>query len=119
MAAQPTGPVDVGGELTALVTDTATGEGYSVTFYPDGSNEQLRLENKPMSFYFIPNRIRLARDAQGGYNFHFQQFGGVLSKDSTVGVKGDYEIAGGLLTFSTTMSIPPAIFNQITQQFTD
>ncbi len=116
--AQPLGPIDVGGDLVAIASDEQEGMNYSLVFYPDSANENLRNEGKPMCFYYVPGRVRLAKEPNNDFMFHFQEFAGVMDQDTNVGVWGNYEIAGGLVTFSTTMEIPPAVFKKLTEQFT-
>jgi hypothetical protein len=62
-----------------------------------------------MKFYYLPNRVRLAKDMDGHYKFHLQEFVGIMDESTNVGVPPDsegVELNGGHLTFSTTMGVP-------------
>jgi hypothetical protein len=79
-------------------------------FYPDVNNDALQKEGKNPVFYWLPNYVHLARkdsSTDGDLMFNMIRFAGVQSEDSHVGVEGTREVAGGVLSFTTT-SAPPA-----------
>ncbi len=81
---------------------------YSLLYLPDLKNDELQREGKPPVYYWMPNTVRLARKDDGRAKFHMVHFVGVQSEDTTVGVTGTREVAGGLMTFSTTAAPPAA-----------
>jgi hypothetical protein len=94
-------------------------EGFELLYLPDINNDQLQREGKPAVFYWLPNYVHLAR--KGGsesadFLFNLIRFAGVQSAETTVGVtEGQREVAGGVLTFTST-SAPPDRVLQISQQ---
>src|SRR5258708_36783259 len=56
----------------------------------------------------MPAGVRLARKNAdtGDYKFHMIHFVGVQSGDTTVGVSGTREVAGGVITLTTTAAPP-------------
>lgn len=78
---------------------------FELMFLPDLRNDELQREGKAPVYYWMPNTVRLARERvdAGPAKFHMVHFVGVQSSDTTVGVTGGTrEVAGGLVTFSTT-----------------
>jgi hypothetical protein len=82
---------------------------YELLYLPDLHNDQLQAAGQPPVYYWMPAYIRIARNNvdTGDYKFHMTHFVGVQSSDTTVGVAGTREAAGGVITFTTTAS-PPA-----------
>ena len=106
------GPIFTGGFEPPLSAD---GGIYSILYLPDKHNDQLQREGKAPVYYWMPNSVRLARKGDtGDYMFHLIHFVGVLSSDTTVGASGTSEVAGGVLSLSTTAA-PPASFLQQSQ----
>ncbi|GAB3022844.1 hypothetical protein [Natronobiforma cellulositropha] len=105
----PDGPIWFGGDL---VTTTADEQGYdySLRWLPDKNNRALREAGEPMRFYYLPQEIRLATEHDSPhYQFHLQDFAGVLDPDVNVGAPGHAEVSGGYLTFTTTMGVPEPV----------
>jgi hypothetical protein len=77
---------------------------YDLQVLPDLKNDQLQAEGKAPVYYWMPKSVRLAREnvGTGPAKFHMTHFVGVQSGDTTVGVTGTREVAGGLISFSTT-----------------
>ena len=93
------GPVPAGG------FQVVKAGAYELMFLPDLRNDELQREGKPPVYYWMPHTVRLARERvdTGPAKFHMVHFVGVQSSDTTVGVTGGTrEVAGGLVTFSTT-----------------
>src|SRR5262245_12310337 len=85
-------------------------EGYELLYLPDINNDGLQREGKPAVFYWLPNYVHIARKGgaeSGDFMFNLIRFAGVQTADTTVGVtEGSREVAGGVLTFTST-SAPP------------
>lgn len=116
--AEPKGPIWVGGELT-VITEDEEGQSYSVMWLPDKNNDKLREANEPMIFYYLLDRSRIAKDADGHYKFHLQKFSGVMDDDKNIGDTGYAEIAGGYLNFTTTSKIPEEVMVKLKEKFKD
>jgi hypothetical protein len=99
----PVGPIFAGG-----FQHVKMGE-YELLYLPDLHNDQLQREGKPAVYYWMPAYVRIARQNvdTGDYKFHMIHFVGVQSSNTTVGVSGTREVAGGVITFTTTAG-PPA-----------
>ncbi len=115
---RPGGPLGVGGFEEYLVPDDqADGEGYAIRFYPDLNNEALQQEGQAPIYYWAPQGLRLARFSDtGDFKFSHTHFAGILDEGSHVGIDGQYETVGGLLAFTTTSRVPPAVMQQATEQ---
>jgi len=108
--ADAVGPVYTGG-FEAITA----GEGgrYAILYLPDKHNDEMQREGKPAVYYWMPNYVRLARKGDtGDYKFHLIHFVGVQSSDSTVGVEGKREVAGGVLSLTTTAAFPASVMQQ-------
>ncbi|QJE00166.1 hypothetical protein HH212_09125 [Massilia forsythiae] len=83
---------------------------YELLFLPDLHNDELQREGKPPVYYWMPGAVRLSRANvdTGPREFHLTHFLGVQSADTTVGATGTREVAGGLITFTTTAAPPAA-----------
>ena len=118
LSVTPGGAIYVGGDLV-VKTKNKDGIEYSMIFYPDKNNNDLRESGLPMHFYYIPDRVFLAKDTINGqrqYKFHLQKFAGVLTEDGNVATPQDLEIAGGYLVFSTTLAVDEATMAAIRDQ---
>jgi hypothetical protein len=99
------GPIWPGGFET--ITSTADGQRYETLYLPDAHNDELQREGKAPVYYWMPNSVRIARQGDtGDYKFHLTHFVGVRSADTTVGVPGTEEVAGGVLALTVTMAPP-------------
>ncbi len=107
------------GPLFAAGNEIITTGGYQIVFLPDVHNEQLQNEGKPPTFYWLPNTVRLATKQNGDFKFHFTHFYGKRGTGTTIGVAGDDEVAGGLLSFSTTCSFPPEVMAEAQRIMTE
>lgn len=92
------------------------GVGHMLQIFPDICNDDLRAAGKPMYFYIMPESVRMARNDQGKSMFHFTKFAGVLSQDSNIGTKGQEEVAGGVLSLTSTLGLPPAVIGSLKDQ---
>lgn len=106
----PVGPLFAAGQ-----TDI-TKSGYKITFLPDAHNDELQRAGLPAQYYWMPNEVRLAQKDNGDYKFSMIHFAGVRSSDTTIGATStDDEVAGGMLTFSTTASPPGEVLREAQQ----
>ena len=104
------GPMFDGTNTIVLVGD------YNLNYYPDRNNPQLIAEGQAPYFYWVPTRIRLAQKMNGDFIFRHTHYEGVLSSDTTIGVQGTQELAGGILTFSATAAPPAAVLKEAETQ---
>lgn len=118
MATNAMGPTMAGG------TQPIVKGGYELLYLPDVNNHELQRAGNSPVFYYIPNRIRMARKDgpdTGDYLFNLIRFAGVQSSETTVGADSDREVAGGVLTFTVTGAVPDDVLEQsqseITSQF--
>jgi hypothetical protein len=110
----PIGPFFLANSMEIIIKDN---QQYTLTIYPDLFNEQLRAAGKPLHFYYLPDRIRLAQFPDNSYKMHFTEFAGVLNPDRNIAVKeGQLEAAGGLLNFTATLGVPEKILQQAKEQ---
>lgn len=103
--------------ITVTVNDE-TNTKYSLEIYPDANNTLLKASGLPTQYYFVPQRIYLARkqDSPKDYDFGMTVFKGLMTAEDTVGIAampaspgGDVEAGGGFCTFSTTFAIPDSV----------
>jgi hypothetical protein len=108
---QSVGPMWPGGFET--ITTMKDGQRYEILYLPDLHNDELQNEGKPPVYYWLPNAVRIARKGDiGDYKFHLINFVGVLSEDTTVGVAGTKEVAGGVLSVTVTAAPPLDVLAQ-------
>lgn len=110
MAAQAMGPTYAGG------TQPIVKDGYAVLYLPDVSNRELIAQGEAPVFYYIPNQVRMARKDgpdKGDFLFNLIRFAGT-GGEGVVGGGGD--VAGGVLTFSTTGALPESTRKQSEEQ---
>ncbi|MEO8013313.1 MAG: hypothetical protein ABI642_04140 [Polaromonas sp.] len=110
----PVGPVFAGGFEEFVIQDEA-GEGHTLLFLPDRNNDALQRERKAPVFYYIPEKVRLARNAANNdFKFRHIHFVGVFD-ESIAGIdKG--ETSGGVLSLTTTSRFPPSVLKQAEAQ---
>lgn len=109
------GPVFTGG-FEAITVDE-DGNRYAILYLPDRNNDELQRAGKPPVYYWMPNQVRLARKGgKGDYKFHLLHFVGVQSSETTVGVEGTREVAGGMLSLTTTSAFPPQVLERAQEQ---
>jgi len=109
--AEPVGPIWTGG------FEYEDSQGFRIQFLPDKHNDELQREGKPPVYYWMPGQVRLARkNGDGDPIFHLTHFVGTQSADTTVGVEGTREVAGGVLSLTTTAAFPAGVLEQAEQQ---
>jgi hypothetical protein len=89
---------------------------YQLNIFADLFNEELRKDNKPLQFYYLPDAPRMAKNEKNDYMFQFTKFGGVLTSDSNIAVNGQTEVAGGVVAFTTTLKIPDKIIEKVKEE---
>ena len=95
------------------------GMGHTLQIFPDICNDDLRNSGKPMQFYIMPNSVRMAKNDQKKYMFHFTKFAGLLTQDTNLGTKGQEEVAGGVLSLTSTLELPAGVIGSIKDQIRD
>jgi hypothetical protein len=107
-----------GPDFILVTVDDANKVSYQLEIFPDGNNSLLKSNGIAQQFYFMPQRIYLAKkqDSPQDFDFGMTVFKGLLTPEDTVGVNpgqttggGDVEVGGGFCTFSTTFAIPPEV----------
>lgn len=112
------GPMWPGGFETIVSTDA--GERYEILYLPDVHNDELQAEGKAPVYYWLPNSVRIAQKGDtGDYKFNLTHFVGVLSEDTTVGVAGTEEVAGGVLAVTVTSAPPLSVLEAAHLQLTE
>src|SRR5688572_10273212 len=112
--AEPVGPIWTGG------FEYEDSQGYRIQFLPDKHNDELQKEGKPPVYYWMPSQVRLARkNGTGDYKFHLIHFVGVQAANTTVGVEATREVAGGVLSLTTTAAFPAGVLEQAEQKLLD
>ena len=112
----PAGPVYTN-RFEEFVVNDKNGEKYTILYLADLNNEKLQAEGKPAAYYWVPGSVHMARKGDtGDYKFRHVHFVGVLDEDLHVGVEGNSEVAGGLLTFTTTSKYPTSVLKQAEEQ---
>ena len=113
---RPGGPTEAGGFEQYILDSQGEGEGYTVRLYPDLNNEKLQREGQPPVFYWTPQALRLAKYPDTGkFKFSHVHFRGILD-ETTVGVDEKTETVGGLLNFTVTSRLPPAVMARMKEQ---
>jgi hypothetical protein len=90
--AEPVGPVFTGG-FEEFVIQNEQGEGHTLLFLPDRNNDALQSERKAPVFYYIPEKVRLARNADNNdFKFRHIHFVGVFD-ETTAGIEKEKHLA--------------------------
>ena len=110
--ATPMGPTYAGGSQPIVHG------GYSVLYLPDVNNAELQDDGEAPIFYWVPNRVRMARKDgpdSGDFLFSCGRFAGT-GGDGVIGAGG--EVAGGVLSFSVTGALPDDVRTQAEAEIT-
>lgn len=101
------------GPLFAAGNQIITKSGYRVSYWPDAHNQLLQQAGLAPIYYWLPEQVTLAKRDNGDYKFSMVHFVGVRSNTTNVGeTSSDDEVAGGLLTFSTTAAPPSDVLQE-------
>ncbi len=106
-----------GPNFLIVTTNDETGTSFSLNIYPDTNNPLLKANNLPMHFYFMPQRVYLAKVQSSplDYDFGMTIFKGLMTTEDTIGVSdantsgGELDTGGGICSFSTTFAIPDSV----------
>src|SRR6516225_1466002 len=115
-APSPLGPL-FGPDFIMVTVNDENNTKYSLEIYPDANNALLKANGLPTQYYFVPQRIYLAKkqDSPQDFDFGMTVFKGLMTSEDTVGITdaktpgGDVEAGGGFCTFSTTFAIPDSV----------
>jgi hypothetical protein len=112
--ANAVGPTFTGGFEEYVINDEA-GEEYSIAYLPDRNNDELQRERKSPVFYYLPEKVRLARKGdRGDYLFRHVHFVGVFD-ESSIGIENG-EVQGGVLALTTTSRFPASVLKKSQDQ---
>ena len=115
----PLGPL-FGPDFMIITVNDETGRPFQLQIYPDANNPALRDAGQPKHFYYVPQRVFLAKKqtAPSDFDFGMTLFKGLITEEGTLGAGngGDQEIGGGFCTFSTTFAIPESVIAGAIQQ---
>ena len=121
-AVTPLGPLLSADRIFVTVTGSDKVP-YQLEIFPDANNALLKTNGLAQQYYFMPQRIYLAKkqDSPQDFDFGMTVFKGLMTPEDTVGVNpgqttggGDVEVGGGFCTFSTTFAIPPDVIQSAT-----
>src|SRR5579862_1443667 len=116
-AVTPLGPLLSADRIFVTVLDN-TKVSYQLEIFPDANNSLLKTNGLAQQYYFMPQRIYLAKkqDSPDDFDFGMTVFKGLMTPEDSIGVNpgqgtggGDIEVGGGFCTFSTTFAIPPEV----------
>ncbi|WP_046867587.1 hypothetical protein [Microvirga massiliensis] len=122
-ALMPLGPLFGPNFITVQVNDE-TGRLYQLQVYPDANNARLKGASMPRQYYFVPQRVYLAKKqtAPADFDFGMTIFKGLMTTETTLGITdanttgGTAEIGGSICTFSTTFAIPDSVIQNALQK---
>jgi hypothetical protein len=120
----PLGPLLGPNFITITQNDKTGGHFRSSEVYPDANNPLLRSNGMPMHFYFVPQRVLLAKKqtAPADFDFAMTVVKGLLTSESTLGITDDVtaggvvEVGGGFCTFSATFAVLESVVRGAVQQ---
>ena len=111
--AEPVGPIWTGG------FEYEDSQGYRIQFLPDKHNDELQKEGKPPVYYWMPGQVRLATKPNGDKAFRLIVLAGQQTAATNIGVEGTREVAGGVLSLTTTAAFPAGVLEQAEQKLLD
>lgn len=108
--------------ITVQVNDD-TGKLFQLEVFPDANNPLLRANHLPTHYYFMPQRVYLAKkqDFPTDFDFGATIFKGLMTTETTVGVtdamtsSGAVSEGGGICSFATTFAIPENVISKAIQ----
>lgn len=112
----PLGPL-FGPNFILISVNDETGKEFALEVFPDANNPFLRENGLPMHYYFIPQRVYLAKkqDAPKDFDFAATIFKGLETTETDIGITdamtdaGEVSTGGGFCVFSTTFAIPESV----------
>jgi hypothetical protein len=112
----PLGPL-FGPNFIIIDVNDDTNRLFQIEVFPDANNPLLKTNGLPAHYYFMPQRVYLAKkqDSPTDFDFGATIFKGLMTTEDTVGVtdamteSGSVSEGGGFCTFSTTFAIPESV----------
>ena len=100
-----------------------TGKLFQLNVYPDANNPLLKANGLPTHYYFMPQRIYLAKkqDFPDDFDFGMTVFKGLMTSEDTIGItsamtsSGEASTGGGFCTFATTFAIPESVLQKVVE----
>ncbi|HTK05796.1 MAG TPA: hypothetical protein VL485_01385 [Ktedonobacteraceae bacterium] len=115
------GPV-FGPDFVLIVVNDDTNKQYHLQVYPDANNPLLKANGLATQYYFLPERVYLAKKqfAPSDFDFGMTIFKGLMTSETTLGITattgGTAEAGGGFCSFSTTFAIPDSVVDHALQK---
>jgi len=115
----PLGPLFGPNFITIQLNDD-TGKLFQLEVFPDANNPLLRANGLATHYYFMPQRVYLAKkqDFPDDFDFGATIFKGLMTTEDTIGItdgmtqSGEVAEGGGICTFSTTFAIPENVIQK-------
>jgi hypothetical protein len=110
-----------GPDFIEVTVNDDTGKSFQLEVYPDANNPLLKANGMATQYYFLPQRVYLAKkqDSPADFDFAMTVFKGLMTSETTVGVTsanttgGELDAGGGICTFSTTFAIPDSVIPKV------
>ncbi len=107
-----------GPDFITITVDDATVGTYNLEIFPDANNPQLKANQLPMQFYYMPQSLYLAKKQDSDdFDFSVTIFKGLMTSEDTLNsantasVGGEIDAGGAFVTFSTTMAVPSSVLS--------
>ncbi|MGB6518334.1 MAG: hypothetical protein WBE79_07520 [Candidatus Cybelea sp.] len=107
-----------GPDFITITVDDATSGTYNLEVFPDANNPQLKANQLPMQFYYMPQSLYLAKKQDSDdFDFSVTIFKGLMTSEDTLNstntasVGGEIDAGGAFVTFSTTMAVPSSVLS--------
>ncbi len=115
----PSGPL-FGPNRVIITVDDEEDRTFQLNVFPDANNPLLKRNGLAMHYYFMPQRVYLARKQESpeDYDFGVSVFKGLMNTETTIGITdanttaGEAGIGGGICSFSTTFAIPNKVIQK-------
>jgi hypothetical protein len=101
-----------------------TGRTFALNIYPDANNPLLRQNGLPTQYYFMPQRVYLAKRQSdpSAFDFGVTVFKGLMTDETTLGIRpenmvgGEASVGGGICSFATTFAIPNSVLQNVAKR---
>src|SRR6266851_6734262 len=112
-----------GPDFLTIVVNDETNQPFHLEVFPDANNPLLKANGLPTHYYFMPQRVYLAKkqDSPADFDFGATIFKGLMTTEDTVGITdantdaGAVSEGGGICSFSTTFAIPDSVIQNAIQ----
>ena len=106
-----------GPDFITLTIKGGDNTSFALEIFPDANNPALSRNGLPQQYYFVPQRIDLAKrqDSPDDFDFSVTLFKGLMTPEDTLGLGGmpstggEVDAGGAFLSFSTTMAVPDSV----------